>query len=204
MKKYFTFQLLLLGLAISISGVIIMDSISAAETNPIETTGLVKSGDKSLTLIGPQLKVGDKLPEAVLVDTTMQQHQVSSFFGKVLIVCTVPSLDTHTCDVETRHFNQEAANLNSDILILTISNDLPFAQKRYCAAAGIDRVKVLSDFRGQQFGRAAGLFVKESYLLTRAVLVADKQGIIRYIQIVPVTGKEPDYEPALKAAQALL
>ena len=170
----------------------------------IETTGLVRSGDKPLTLIGPQLKLGDKLPDAVLVDTLMNEVRISSFFGRPLIISTVLSLDTPTCDTETRRFNQEAVGLGSEVLVITISNDLPYAQKRFCAAKGIDRVKVLSDYRGQQFGRAAGLFLKERYLLTRAVLVVDRQGIVRYIQIVPVTGQEPDYEPVLKAAKALL
>ena len=116
----------------------------------------------------------------------------------------MPSLDTPVCDAETRRFNQEASNLGEGVLILTISNDLPFAQKRYCAAEGIDRVKVLSDYRGQLFGRAAGLFVKENYLLARAVIVADRLGVVRYLQIVPVSGQEPDYAPVLKAVRELL
>ncbi len=172
--------------------------------NEIQTTGLVKAGDKSLTLIGPQLQVGQPLPDATIVDENLSEVRLSSYFGKVLLISTVPSLDTGVCSAQTRRFNLEAANLGDQILILTISNDLPFAQKRFCAAEGIDRVKVLSDYRGQQFGRAVGLFVKENFLLARAVLVVDPQGILRYTQIVPVSGQEPDYALALQAAKALV
>lgn len=172
--------------------------------NEIETYGLVKAGDNPLTLVGPQLQVGQRLPEAVLADNDLKEEKLSSYFGQPLIICTVPSLDTPVCDAETRRFNKEAVGLGQNVLILTISNDLPFAQKRYCAAEGIDRVKTLSDYRGQQFGRAAGLFIKENYLLARAVILADRQGIIRYIQIVPVLGQEPDYTPILKAVRDML
>jgi thiol peroxidase len=170
----------------------------------IETQGLVKAGDKSLTLMGPQLQIGQKLPEAILVDNAMKEEMLAEHFGKVLIIATVPSLDTKVCATETRRFNQEASGMGPDVQILVISNDLPYAQRRYCAAEGIDRVKTLSDYRGQQFGRSAGLFVKETYLLVRAVIVADRQGIVRYLQIVPVAGQEPDYAPVLQAARSLL
>lgn len=174
------------------------------EMNEIETKGVIKAGDRPLTLIGPPLKVGQKLPDATVVTDNLQEVKVSSFFGKVLIVSTTPSLDTGVCSAQIRHFNEEAARLGKDVLILAISNDLPFAQKRFCAAEGIDKVKVLSDYRGQQFGRATGLFIKETYLLARAVTVVDQNGIVRYIQIVPNQGQEPDYAPVLEAAQGLL
>ncbi len=179
---------------------------SFAQETPMketETKGLVKAGDKSLTLIGPQLQVGQKLPEATVVDGDMREMAIASFFGKVLIFSLVPSLDTGVCSAQTRRFNQEAAALGEKIQILTLSNDLPFAQKRFCVAEGIDRVKVLSDYRGQTFGRSTGLFVKETYLLARSVLVVDQAGIVRYKQIVPISGQEPDYAPILTAAKAL-
>ncbi|RJP76173.1 MAG: thiol peroxidase [Candidatus Zixiibacteriota bacterium] len=170
----------------------------------IETTGIYTVGDKPATLIGPLLEIGARLPEATVVTGEMKPVPLSAFFGRVLIISTVPSLDTGVCSAQTRRFNQEAASLGPEVQVLTISNDLPFAQKRFCETAGIERVTVLSDYRGQQFGRAAGLFVKETYLLARAVIVADRQGVVRYLQIVPQQGQEPDYGPVLEAARALL
>jgi thiol peroxidase len=170
----------------------------------IETKGLSRAGDLPLTLIGPQLKVGQKLPDASVVNQDMKEVNISSFLGKVLIISTVPSLDTGVCSAMTRRFNQEAAALGDSVLILTISNDLPFAQKRFCGAEGIDRVVVLSDYRGQKFGRATGLFAKETYLLARSATVVDQKGIVRYQQIVPIQGNEPDYAPVLEAARKLL
>lgn len=172
--------------------------------NEKETKGVVKIGDKPLTLVGPQLKVGQKLPDALVVDQEMQDVRLSSFFGKVLIVSTVPSLDTAVCSAQTRRFNQEAANLGKDVTILTISNDLPFAQKRFCAAEGIDQVVVLSDYRGQEFGRSVGLFIKEIFLLARAVLVVDREVVVHYLQIVANLGEEPDYTPVMDAVKRQL
>ncbi len=170
----------------------------------IETKGVARAGDLALTLIGPQLKIGQKLPDATVVGQDLKEVEISSFRGKVLIISTVPSLDTGVCSAQTRRFNQEAAALGDSVLILTISNDLPFAQKRFCAAEGIDRVIVLSDYRGQQFGRAVGLFARETYLLARAAVVVDRDGLVRYLQIVPVQGQEPDYAPVLEATRNLL
>jgi len=170
----------------------------------IETKGLTKAGDLPLTLLGPQLKPGQLLPDATVVNQDMKEIKISSFLGKVLIISTVPSLDTGVCSAQTRRFNQEAAALGESVLILTISNDLPTAQKRFCGAEGIDRVIVLSDYRGQPFGRATGLFAKETYLLARSATVVDQKGIVRYTQIVPIQGQEPDYAPVLEAARNLL
>ena len=174
------------------------------EMGETETAGLVKLGEKSLTLVGSPLQIGQKLSDAVVVDQEMGEVNLSSFFGRILIISTVPSLDTPVCSAQTRRFNQEAASLGQDVTILTISNDLPFAQKRFCAAEGIDQVKVLSDYRGQKFGRSVGLFVRETYLLARAVLVVNRGGVVSYVQIVPNLGEEPNYEPVLEAAKELI
>ena len=168
-----------------------------------ETIGLVQAGDAPLTLVGPQIEIGDALPDVAIVNQDLQPEQISKFAGKVLIISTVPSLDTPVCDAQTRRFNQETAALGDNVVILTLSNDLPFAQKRYCAAEGIDQVQVFSDYQGQQFGRAVGLFIKENYLLARAVLVVDSDGIVRYKQIVPNLGQEPEYAPVLEAVRSL-
>ena len=122
----------------------------------------------------------------------------------ICVIATVPSLDTSVCDLETRRFNQEASNLGDDVQILTISMDLPFAQKRWCGAAGVDRVITLSDHRAASFGLAFGVLIKELRLLARAVFVLDHEGIIRYIQIVKEVGDEPDYDAVLNAVRALI
>ncbi len=121
-----------------------------------------------------------------------------------MIISSVPSLDTAVCDIQTRKFNEEAANLSADAVVLTISMDLPFAQKRWCGATGVDNVRTLSDHRDASFATAFGVLIKELRLLARAVFVVDKAGTIRYIQIVDELTHEPDYEAAIDAARALL
>jgi len=168
-----------------------------------ERTGLVTVGGKPLTLVGDEIKVGDKAPAFTVVGNDMSQVDSSEYDGRVRIISVVHSLDTGVCDTETRRFNEEAANLGDDAVVLTISMDLPFAQARWCAAAGIDRVVTLSDFRGG-FGTAYGVLIKEIGLLTRAVFVVDREGVVRYVEIVPVLSDEPDYDAALDAAKKLV
>ena len=157
-----------------------------------------------MTLVGNEIKVGDKAPDFEVVGNDLKPVKGSSFDGKVRILSAVASLDTSVCDVETRRFNQEAGNLGDEIVILTISMDLPFAQKRWCGAAGVDKVKVLSDHKLASFGEAFGVLIKETRLLARSVFVVDREGVVRCIQIVPELGTEPDYELILKAAKELV
>jgi len=119
----------------------------------------------------------------------------------VLVICSVGSLDTSVCDTEVRKFNEQATSLGDDVVVLVISMDLPFAQKRWCGAAGIKNVQTLSDHKQAQFGNAYGVLIKELRLLARAVFVVDKKGVIRYIEVVDELSNEPDYEAALKAAK---
>ncbi len=168
-----------------------------------ERKRLVTMGGKSVTLLGPELKVGDRAPDFTAVGNDLQPVSRSEFQGKVVVIASVPSLDTQTCNLETRRFNAEAAKLGPDVQILTVSIDLPFAQKRWCGAAGVDRVMTVSDHRDASFGLAYGVLVKELRLLTRAVFVVDRQGIIRYIQFVNETSNEPDYAPVLAAVKDL-
>lgn len=156
-----------------------------------------------LTLLGPELKVGDKAPDFSVLDNGLGAVTLAGYAGKVKIICTVPSLDTPVCDTETRRFNQEAANLKGNVVVLAISQDLPFAQARWCGAAGIDRVVTLSDYRDRDFGPAYGVMIKELMLLARAIFIVDADDIIRYIQIVPEISSEPDYAAALDAVKAL-
>ncbi len=169
-----------------------------------ERTGLVTIRGNPVTLVGNEVKAGDPAPDFVVVNNDLEEVELTAFKGKTLLIASVPSLDTPVCDMETRRFNEEAANLGDEVQILVISMDLPFAQKRWCGAAGVDRVLTLSDHRDAAFGNAYGVLIKELRLLARAIFVVDREGVIRYIQIVGEVGEEPDYEAALSALKACL
>jgi thiol peroxidase len=166
--------------------------------------GLVTMKGNPVTLTGKEVKPGDPLPKFTALGNDLKPVSSADFAGKVLVLASVPSLDTQVCDLETRRFNQEAANLGDGVRVLVVSMDLPFAQRRWCGAAGIDRVVTLSDHREASFGKAFGVLMKESRLLARAVFVAGRDGKVAYVQIVPEIGKEPDYAPVLEAARGLL
>ncbi len=169
-----------------------------------ERNGIITFKGNPFTLLGPELKVGDKAPDFAVVDNGLAPVSLANSAGKVRIISAVPSLDTPVCDAETRRFNQEAASLPGDVVVLTISLDLPFAQKRWCGAAGIEKVTILSDYRDRSFGQNYGVLIKELLLLTRAIFVVDAQDVIRYIQIVPEVTSEPDYSAVISAAKSLL
>jgi len=169
-----------------------------------ERAGVITMQGQPLTLVGRPVKVGDQVPEAELLDNDLNPVKLSSFRGKICLISAVPSLDTPVCDLSTRRVNAEAAGLGRDVVILTISTDLPFAQKRWCGAAGVDQVVTLSDHKETAFGIAYGLLIKELRLLARAVLVVDRQGVVRYYQLVGEIEDEPDYEAALQAARELV
>ena len=164
-----------------------------------ERSGVVTMKGNPLTLLGGEIKVGDMAPDFVVVDNDLQPVRFSSYSGKIVVISAVPSLDTPVCDMETRRFNDEAG----DVVILTISMDLPFAQKRWCGAAGVDRVITLSDYRDAEFGKAYGALIKELRLLARMVFVVDQSGVVRYVQTVKELTQEPDYEAVLAAVRAL-
>ena len=169
-----------------------------------ERDGLVTMKGNPITLMGKEPQVGDKAPDFVAIDNDLNPVSFDSFRGKVCIISSVPSLDTPVCDMETRRFNDEAGRLGEDVEILTISMDLPFAQKRWCGAAGVDRVQTLSDHRDAAFGQAYGLLIKGLRLLARAVFVVDKEGTIRYIELVKEIASEPDYDSVLTAVKELV
>jgi len=169
-----------------------------------ERSGAVTMQGNPFTLLGKDLKVGESAPDLELLDNDLNPVKLSSYRGKVCVVSTVPSLDTPVCDMETRRFNQEAANLGADVAIVTVSMDLPFAQKRWCGAAGVDKVATLSDHRAAAFGEAYGVLIKELRLLARAIFVVDKEGTIRYVQLVKEISEEPDYDAVLEAVKALV
>jgi len=170
----------------------------------MERTGIITFKGNPLTLIGNEVKVGDKAPEFEVLANDLSSYKLSSCSGKVCMISCVPSLDTPVCDTQTRRFNEEIAGLGNDIVLLTISMDLPFAQVRWCGAAGIENVETLSDHRDASFGKAFGVLIKELRLLARSIFVIDKEGVIRYIEIVSELTHEPDYEAAINAAKQLM
>lgn len=157
-----------------------------------------------ITLIGPELKVGDTAPDFRLNKNLLEEATLQDFAGKIKLISVVPSLDTGVCDAQTRRFNQEAAGLGDDVVVLTVSADLPFAQARWCGAAGVDRVITLSDYKDNAFGQAYGVLIKEFALDMRAVFVVDKDNKIQYVEVLKEMTEHPDYEKPVAAVKALL
>lgn len=171
----------------------------------IERPGIIKFRGQEVTVLGADLNAGDMAPEfSVQTLEWSQFYGLANTAGKVRIIAAVPSLDTEVCDRETRRFNQEAAGLGKDIVILVISTDLPFAQKRWCGAAGVDQVTVLSDHKEADFGTKYGCLIKEARILRRAIFVVNRTGKIVYAAYMPALGEEPKYAEVLAAAQAAL
>jgi thiol peroxidase len=168
-------------------------------------TDVVKLGDVFGTLIGDDVAVGQLAPEfTVTAFDWSSVNPVEESRGKVAILLAVPSLDTRVCDMETRRFNQEAAALSDDITIWTISTDAPHTQKRWCGAAGVDRVRVVSDVLETEFGEKYGLLIKERRFLRRAVFVVNRDGLLTYVAYMLHNGLEPDYDEVIAAAKAAL
>ncbi|WP_027178700.1 thiol peroxidase [Maridesulfovibrio bastinii] len=170
----------------------------------IEREGIITFAGNPLTLIGDEIKAGSKAPDFSAVDNELAPKTLADYAGKVLILSAVPSLDTPVCDMETRRFNTEASKLSDDIKILTLSMDLPFAQARWCGAAGVEAVTTLSDHKDAAFGEAYGVLIKELRLLSRAVFVVDKSGTVQYAEYLKEITEEPDYDAALEAAKKLV
>ena len=170
----------------------------------MERTGIITFKGNPLTLIGNEVKVGDKAPDFEVLANDLSSYKLSSCLGKVCLISSVPSLDTPVCDTQTRRFNEEIAGLGNNIVLLTISMDLPFAQARWCGSAGLDNAITLSDHCKADFANKFGVLIKELRLLSRAIFIVDTVGVIRYVQIVPELTNEPDYDEAIKAAGELL
>ena len=164
-----------------------------------ERKGAVTFKGNPLTLIGPELKAGQKAPDFQVLASDLSAVTLKNSAGKTRLISVVPSLDTPICDQQTRRFNEEAAKLPGDIEILTISADLPFAQSRYCGAAGIKKVKVLSDHKDISFGQNWGTWIKELRLLSRAIFVVDPQDKIQYDEYVKEIASHPNYQAVLDA-----
>ena len=157
-----------------------------------------------VTLLGKETKVKDKAVDFTVLNNNLEPVKLSDFEGKVKILSLFPSVDTGVCSKQNHTFNEKAGNLSEDIVILAISNDLPFALKRFCGAEGIDNLITLSDHRDLDFSSKYGFLIEELRLIARGVIVIDKDNVVKYVEYVPEIGEEPDYEPAINAAKLLV
>ena len=170
----------------------------------VERFGAVTTKGNPLTVIGSPLSVGDKAPDFVLRRTVADTLTLADSAGKVRLISVVPSLDTGICDAQTRRFNEEAAGLGDDVAIITVSAEHPFNIRRWCGAAGIEQVNVLSDHLDMSFGTAYGTYIKEWRLEQRSIFVIDRDDVVRYVEYVPEIAQFPDFDGALAAVRSLL
>jgi len=168
---------------------------AGCERNPsMERKNTVTMKGAPLTLTGELVSVGQPAPDFTAAANDLSPVKLSDYRGKVVVIVSVPSLDTPVCDIETRRFNQEAAEFGDQVAVLVVSMDLPFAQKRWCGAAGVGNVRTVSDYQFAEFGTKYGLLIEQLRLLARAVVVVDKLGTVQYVQLVPEIASEPDYD----------
>lgn len=167
-------------------------------------SGIITFNKKPMTLLGPDIGVGSKAPDFKVVDTDLNPITLASAEGKIQLITVLPSIDTNICDIMTRRFNQDISVLPHSVVVYAISMDLPFAQKRWCVKADVERMRLLSDYQERSFGFNYGLMIDELKLLARAVYVIDTKGVVAYREIVPEVTDEPDYAAALNNVKALL
>ena len=169
----------------------------------MERPGAATMKGNPLTLIGPELKPGDTAPDFNTVDNTLKPVTLTDTGTNVRIFSVVPSLDTPVCDAQTKRFNEEAAKL-PDVDIITVSMDLPFAQKRWCGAFGVDKIKMLSDHRDGSFGTSYGTLIKDMRIESRAIFVVDQSNKVRHAEYVKEVADFPNYEAALSVAKSAI
>lgn len=169
----------------------------------MERFGLIEMGSGPVTLMGNEIKLGDKAPDFTVSDKNLKDTKLSDFKEDIIVISVVPSIDTPTCDIQTRKFNKEATSLGKNVKVLTISMDLPFAQSRWCGAANVEHVVTLSDYKNSDFGMKYGLLIKEVRLLARAVLVLDKNRNVKHFELEKVVKNEPNYADAMKVVKSL-
>ena len=164
----------------------------------------VKFGGNPVNLLGTQVKIGDKAPSFELVKNDLSAFKSDELKGKVVIYSVVPSIDTEVCSLQTKFFNKKVTELSDDVVVVTISEDLPFAQGRFCAAEGIDRVIVASDYQNREFGEKYGFMMEGLMLLARGIVVVDKTGVIKHVEYVPEVTHEVNFDAALAAVKELV
>jgi thiol peroxidase len=169
-----------------------------------ERTGAATFKGNPITLIGPEIKVGDKAPDFKVNKNLVEQVSLHEYDGKIKLISVVPSLDTGTCDAQTRRFNVEAGKLGDKVTVLTISVDLPFAQARWCGAAGVEHVVTLSDYKDRSFGEAYGVYIKELGLLMRSIFIVDANNTVQYVEYLSEMTNPPDFDKALEAVAKLV
>lgn len=162
-----------------------------------ERKNIVKFAGNDVTLVGSEVKTGDVAPDFTGTNQKLEPVSLSSFKGKTVVIAVYPSIDTGICQLQNKRFNQVAGNLK-DVVVLSVSLDLPFAHKRYCAAENLDSIITLSDYKEREFGNKYGFLIKELALLARGTVIIDKNGIVKYVEFVPEITTEPDYDTALK------
>lgn len=170
----------------------------------MERKGVVTFKGGPLTLLGDEVKVGQKAKDFKVLDSNLAEKTLADFKGKIKLIASVPSLDTPVCDTEIKRFNDEASKLSKDLAIIFISMDLPFAQKRFCQEFDINKVKTLSDHRDADFGSMFGVLIKELRLLARAIFILDKDENVKYVEYVKELGNPPNYDAALKALKEII
>ena len=172
---------------------------------PTERNDFFKLGEKFATILGEDVKVGQTAPEFTsMLPGWKPINPLQNSKGRVIILCAVPSIDTETCDIETRRFNEEDSKLGDEIVIYVVSTDFPFAQKRWCGSAGVERVKLVSDVLEAEFGLKYGLLIKERRFFRRAVFIVDREGKLTYVDYIPILGQEPNYAEVIEAATKAL
>lgn len=187
-----------------------LSACAAKPVIPVDTrsvqpgTAVTRGGTTSMNLLGTPIKLGDPLPSVSLYDINLKHHNLAEIKGEVLLVSIVPSLDTQVCEQQTHLLGESAGELSPQVKRITISRDLPFAQKRFADETGFKEILFLSDYRNADFARSTGLLVDPIFLLARSVLVVDRQGVVRYIQVVPELSHLPDLKTAFAKAEALL
>ena len=165
-------------------------------------TGVVTFAGNPIALLGKEVKVGDKAPAFTLLDNGLGEKTLADYAGKIKVISVVPSLDTGVCDAQTRWFNQNVSKLGENVVVLTVSVDLPFAQKRWCGAAGVDKVETLSDHKDASFGTNYGFLIEELRLLSRGVVVINKDNKVTYVEYVPEVTQAVNFDAALEAIKA--
>ena len=158
----------------------------------------------AVTLLGTPPEIGDKAPGFTVLDKTLAPRTLADYAGKVKVMAVYPSVDTGVCAAQNRKFNELATKLSDDVVVLSVSCDLPFAQARFCAAEGLENVVTLSDHKDTDFGRNYGFLIEELRLLARGTVIIDKNDVVRYVEFVPEIATEPDYEAAIKVVRSLL
>lgn len=164
-------------------------------------TGIITFAGGPLTLVGPEVKVGQQAPDFTLLDNELNVKTLADFDGKVKVISVVPSLDTGVCDAQTRWFNQDVTKLSDDVVVLTVSMDLPFAQARWCGAAGVNNVITLSDHKDASFGQNYGFLIEELRLLSRGVVVINKDNKVTYVEYVPEVTNPVNFDAVLAAVK---